>query len=237
MIRAVFFDVGNTLIHAFPSVGEIYSSIGRKHGMLLAGDAVNASFKRSFLQHSPSDLTDKAGERGWWKQVVWETIAPLCDPDDFEGFFDELFDFFSEAAAWRLFPDVAPTLDRLRAMGLVLGVISNWDSRLLRTLDNLNLSPYFSVIAVSALVGSAKPDAEIFRYALERAGVAPEQAIHIGDSVELDVQGASECGIHALLIDRKDRFPENSAYARICSLEGVVSRSILHSGERDHPVL
>ena len=99
MIRAVFFDVGNTLIHAFPSVGEIYSSIGRRHGMFLAGDAVNAAFRRSLLRHSTQDLTDKANERGWWKRIVWETIAPLCVPHDFEDFFDELFDFFSTAAA------------------------------------------------------------------------------------------------------------------------------------------
>jgi putative hydrolase of the HAD superfamily len=220
-IRAVFFDVGNTLIHAFPSVGEIYSKIALKYGMILDGDAVNTSFKRSFLHNSVSPLIEKSGEVEWWKRIVWETITPLCRPKRYDDFFHELFDFFTKDAAWKVFPDVIPTLDRLKAMGIIMGVISNWDSRLLPTLDNLNLSPYFSVVAVSAIVGSAKPDPGIFKYALEKTHVSPEEAIHIGDTIEFDLEGARGYGIQALLLDRSNSFPANPKHPTVPSLDRI----------------
>jgi putative hydrolase of the HAD superfamily len=86
---------------------------------------------------------------------------------------------------------------------VILGVVSNWDSRLPEILENTGLAPYFNFILASTVVGSAKPDAGIFNEALQRAGVSPEQACHIGDEPAIDIQGARNAGIHSILIDRK----------------------------------
>jgi putative hydrolase of the HAD superfamily len=223
MIRAVFFDVGNTLIYAYPSVGEIYSGIGKKYGMHMDGDAVNVSFRKAFANRQTSSLNDVNMEREWWKTLVWETVVELCTPKDFNHFFEELFDFFVQAEAWQVFPDVLPALRALRDRDIKLGIISNWDSRLLPILDNLNLSDYFTVLAVSALVGSAKPDAGIFEYAVSRLEVRPEEAIHVGDNVEMDCNGAKACGMTPLLLDRKNRSASLSSCFTIHSLTDLLA--------------
>ena len=149
-------------------------------------------------------------------------ILPLSTKD-FDLFFDELFLFFTRAEAWKLYPDVVPLLDRLVDTDLILGIISNWDSRLPPLLDNLDLTRYFSVIAVSALVGSAKPDRGIFEYALKESDIDPANAIHVGDSVEFDCKGAEACGMFPLLINRREQAPGPSPYRALRSLEGIFS--------------
>lgn len=222
MLRAVFFDVGNTLIYTYPSVGEIYSSVGRRYGMDLDPGKVNASFRAAFMRYGTVPLVDRSTEADWWKRIVRETVSAQCEPLDFDGFFRELYDFFTGKEAWRLFPDVLPALEALRARGVTLGIISNWDSRLIPTLENLGLAPYFSVTAVSALVGHAKPDPGIFAHALDRVGVRPEESLHVGDHPELDCLGAKRCGMEALLIDRSQDGGSKASCGRIRSLTEIL---------------
>jgi putative hydrolase of the HAD superfamily len=51
------------------------------------------------------------------------------------------------------------------------------------------------------VVGVAKPDPAIFAIALEACGVAPERALHIGDTVGADVDGALAAGVHPIHLD------------------------------------
>ena len=97
-------------------------------------------------------------------------------------------------------------LETLKKRGVVLGVISNWDSRLISTLENIGIARFFDFILPSAVVGSAKPDKKIFEEALRRSGVAPHEACHIGDEMRTDVTGAEGVGIHPILLDRDKRF-------------------------------
>jgi putative hydrolase of the HAD superfamily len=223
MIRAIFFDVGNTLIYPYPSIGEIYSKIALKYGMSIDGISVNESFRRAMVNRSSLPLNDRNSEKQWWKDLVWETISSLCRPEKFGSFFRELYCYFTKAEAWRIYPDVIPSLNRLRAKGVTLGIISNWDSRLLPLLDNLKLSRFFLVTAVSSLVGSAKPDPYIFRYALKITSIAPEEAIHVGDSVELDFKAARDCGMRPLLLNRTEDTSEKPVHPTIHSLDDLIS--------------
>lgn len=223
MIRTLFFDVGNTLIHPYPSVGEIYSRIASGYGMTFDGQAAGAAFHQALGSRNALPLNDRRSEKAWWKGLVWDTVSSLCRPKNFDGYFDALFDYFVEAKAWRIYPDVTETLEGLRRKGITLGIISNWDSRLLPLLGNLDLARYFSVIAVSSLVGSAKPDPQIFEYALRSSSTAPDEAIHIGDSVDLDLEGARGCGIHPLLLNRSRDIPDEPGCPTIHSLSCVFS--------------
>ena len=98
---------------------------------------------------------------------------------------------------------------RLKERKVILGVISNWDSRLISTLENLNLADNFKFILPSAVVGSAKPDKKIFEEALRLSGVKPHEACHIGDEIKTDIDGARNIGIHAILLDRENRFDDS----------------------------
>lgn len=61
-----------------------------------------------------------------------------------------------------------------------------------------NIKPYFDVIVTSESVGVKKPNIKVFNFALEEAGVNPENAVMIGDSYEADIMGALNAGMHAI---------------------------------------
>jgi len=81
-------------------------------------------------------------------------------------------------------------------------VVSNWDVSLHVVLADVGLSPLLDGILTAAEAGSSKPAPAIFAQALRLAGVAPAEAIHVGDSVEEDVAGARAVGIEPVLVDR-----------------------------------
>ena len=98
--------------------------------------------------------------------------------------------------------DAAPALAELRAAGLRLVVVSNWDCSLPQVLEDIGLAALVDDVITSAVVGAAKPDPRIFAAALEAAGCAPAEAVHVGDSRENDLIGARGAGLRALLLDR-----------------------------------
>ncbi len=123
-----------------------------------------------------------------------------------------------------VFPDVEPALAELHARGLTLGVVSNFNAMLDDYLEQLNLRDWFSVVVSSADVGVTKPDPAIFRVALDRLGVQPEQALYVGDDVRNDYHGARQAGLHAVLLNRDDEpLPEGvRAVAALTDLPGLL---------------
>jgi putative hydrolase of the HAD superfamily len=100
------------------------------------------------------------------------------------------------------FEDAAPALQALRTRGLRLVAASNWDSSLPQVLERAGLAALLDGVVSSAMVGVTKPSPELFQEALRLAGAAPEEALHVGDSLENDVGGARRLGMRAVLIAR-----------------------------------
>jgi putative hydrolase of the HAD superfamily len=100
------------------------------------------------------------------------------------------------------YTDARPALVRARRAGARIVVVSNWDVSLHEVLERVGLAPLVDAVVTSAAVGAAKPAPAIFAHALSLAGVAPERAIHVGDSREEDVCGAAACGIRPVLLRR-----------------------------------
>lgn len=107
------------------------------------------------------------------------------------------------ALRFRAFAEAPAALDALRAGGARLVVVSNWDVSLHAVLRETGLAPRLDAVLTSAEEGVAKPDPAIFRRALERAGVRPAEAWHVGDDLVADVGGARAAGIRAVLVDRR----------------------------------
>jgi len=125
---------------------------------------------------------------------------------------DELTDALLAALRFGAFADVEPALRAARARGLAVVVVSNWDISLHGLLAELGLAPLLRGAVTSAEVGARKPDPRIFRRALELAGgVAPAQAVHVGDQPEEDVVGARAAGIEPVLIARAGVAPQAQA--------------------------
>ncbi len=212
--KAVFFDVGGTLIRVHPSVGDVYAKHARAFGFSGTADELNKEFRSQWKKMGGIEsLGNKSGaevEEKFWKNLVFEVFQPFGGLDRFDKYFQLIFEVFRDGANWKIYQDVIESqiFVKLKERKIILGIISNWDSRLISTLDSLELKDHFKFILPSAVVGSAKPDKKIFDEAIRLSGVEPHEACHIGDEVKTDFDGARNAGIHAILVDRDNRFDE-----------------------------
>jgi putative hydrolase of the HAD superfamily len=111
------------------------------------------------------------------------------------------------ALEFRPYEDVDPALRALRARGMTLVIVSNWDCSLADWLGPAGLLELVDAVVTSAEVGVAKPDPEVFHRALALAGVGPEAAVHVGDSPDNDVAGARAAGVRPVLVSRRSSTP------------------------------
>jgi putative hydrolase of the HAD superfamily len=205
-IQVVFFDAGGTLFEVNGSVGEIYSRFARRYGIDREPEILTAAFLRSFREQPPlafprgtPEIELQGLERDWWRRLVIDVVS---DFPQFDDFFNAVYEYFRGREAWVMFDDVIPTLAALKERGLRLGIISNYDSRIDDLLRVFEIESYFDGIHVSSRIGAAKPDGEIFRTALSYHRVEPQNALHVGDSLRDDIEGATAVGLRAVLIDR-----------------------------------
>jgi putative hydrolase of the HAD superfamily len=112
-----------------------------------------------------------------------------------------------ESLRFSVYPDVQPALRELRRRGLRLVVASNWDCSLGGRLEEVGLMGLLDGAVSSAAVGEAKPGRAVFLAALRLAGVGPRQALHVGDSLPGDVEGARAAGLRAVLLVRDGEPP------------------------------
>jgi putative hydrolase of the HAD superfamily len=117
------------------------------------------------------------------------------------------------------FPDARTAITAVRTArpGVRVVVVSNWDVSLVEVLVRLELTPFLDGVVTSAGAGARKPDPAIFMQALAIAGVSPERAVHIGDSIDEDVVGARRAGITPILL-RRDGAPGPAGVRTIASL-------------------
>ncbi len=196
----VFFDAGGTLLFLDPErVVDLLDA--RVDG---ASSRLQSAWYRAMLAFDERMLRGEKGNEDFWLWF-WREI---CRGAGFEP--------ISEEAARRLHKEnlrrnlwSRTTPEALRvtealgpaAAGYRLGVISNSDGSVAETLVTAGLGGRFEVILDSGVVGVEKPDPEIFRLALQRAGTNPERAAFIGDSYTADYLGANAAGWHAVLLD------------------------------------
>lgn len=226
-IKAVFFDAAGTLIKPARSVGESYAAIAAKHGKEVSSTNITERFRTCFdaaprlAFPGATEDTVAALERDWWKSLVAQVFEPWSPFVRFEEYFAELFAYFASPNAWTLYPEVLETLTSLKERDLILDVISNFDSRLVRILDGLGAGAQFENIFVSSRVGYAKPDRRIFNAALSYYGLAPAQALHVGDSEINDLSGANQAGLKGILVERRKTSTAPAA-DRIESLRSIL---------------
>lgn len=228
-LRAVFLDVGDTLMRANPSWEHIYATALAEMGIEVDIEALRHALRRAYHHGGwgmdggfvPDEETSFQRTVEIDQMALTELgLGPMP-----ESYFRRLSDLFGMTVNWHIFPDVHPTLDGLKARGLILGVVSNWVWSLPELLHALDLVRHFDFVVASARLGYEKPHLEIFRSALAEAGVPASQVIHVGDHVDADVQGALAAGIDPVLIDRVGRYPPSEVPAGvpvIASLEELL---------------
>ncbi len=211
MTKAVFFDAGHTLLYAHPDIGTVYSHATATFGIQLAPERFAETFVPVFKEttkiYAQTRTASDAQDLEMWRDItrrIYDRL-PSLSGIRFDTWFEKLYHRFGEPEVWRFYDDVETVLAALRARGLKIGVVSNWDTRLKVICEGLGLTRLVDFIVISAEVGVRKPDPGIFRMALEKAGVRPEDAIHVGDLPEEDAEGARRAGLTPVLIDRRQR--------------------------------
>jgi putative hydrolase of the HAD superfamily len=225
--RAVFFDAGETLVYPHPSFPELLAQV-----LAQQGHAVDPADIREKV-HVVSSIFTEAAKRGelwstspersrrFWARVYSKLLGELGLPFG-DGLKEAVYETFTDLANYRLFPDVVATLEALRAAGLTLGLVSNFEEWLERLLESLGVTPFFAIRVISGVEGVEKPDPRIFLLALERAGALPSQSVYVGDSPSFDVEPARSVGMFAVLLDRRGRYPDHAG-PRITSLQELPS--------------
>lgn len=228
MIRVVLFDAGNTLIHAEPSMAAIYQRITKDFGADVDQDVIKTVFSEVWKEHvKVSDrwhtLCSDKDDRDMWHQITFSlyTQIPAMHVFDHSAWFERLYNILGEPSCWRIYPDTFATLGQLRSRNIKIGLVSNWDSRLRRILDGLNITDLLDCLVISSEVGFRKPRPEIFNHALSQLGIEAREAIHAGDVYEDDYLGASQAGLTPVLVARDGKQAAADINA-ICDLNDVI---------------
>jgi HAD superfamily hydrolase (TIGR01549 family) len=152
---------------------------------------------------------EQAISRIWYRYFL-ELLRPCLGSDETEltKAADAVQRAFDEASSYAPYADVQSALRALHQHGLKLGVISDWGVALSVILRHFEMTQYFDFTVISATARRAKPDPALYQLAVERADVAPDYALHVGDSYIRDVLGARAVGINPILIDRAQMLSE-----------------------------
>jgi putative hydrolase of the HAD superfamily len=194
-VRGITFDAGGTLLAPWPSVGDVYAEVARRHGVNVEAADLTERFRKAWRGRGAFQYALKS-----WEQLVDETFEGLCAPPS-GTFFPELYEAFAKPAAWRVYDDVWATLEGIRDRGLPMAIISNWDERLLPLLKKMGLAEFFSAFLISNHVGACKPDPKIFQAASMALNVPAANLLHVGDSQSEDFDGSRAAGFQGVLVD------------------------------------
>ena len=190
-LDAVTLDALGTLVELEDPVPGLRRALAT-HGVAREGAGVGHAFAievEYYLPraHTGSDRETLTTLRRDCAGVFLEACQAELDPAAFAS-------DFNAAIKFSLLPDVLPALDALRAAGLSLACVANWDISLTDHLESLGLTPRFDATVSSAEAGAQKPDPRPFELALERLGLVASRALHCGDS-DADRKGAARAGL------------------------------------------
>ena len=216
-IRFVFFDVGGTILRVQPSVSHVYSRTAREHGWDVEPGWLSDRFEQACAESLRRSMrrshrcSDEILKEEWFR-IVRDTFGNSVPGARIRRLFEDLYQKFVSASAWTVAPGARATLEDLRQRGYQLGILSNWDSRLPTTLEQLDLASFFDVVVISYKVGYEKPHRRIFEIAVSKAGQPASRILHVGDSWVTDILPAQKVGMKTLwMAPSETRSPQEDA--------------------------
>jgi len=216
-VRVVSFDFGGTL--AFEEVEDwnAYHEILSRLGVGVDVERVKEAYRRAKLSWDERRRRGEIWSEGQMAIFVEDILRFLGAGD--RSIVGRVLDMWASAKRFRAYEDAREALEALRGRGYRLIVISNVSSeRNLRAyLSQINLGGYFECLVASGTVGFEKPSREIFSIASRKAGVSPEEILHVGDDYEADYLGAIRAGLRAVLLDREGKH-SGAGMAKVRSL-------------------
>jgi putative hydrolase of the HAD superfamily len=147
------------------------------------------------------------GAKGWGRMIATMLARAGADRGRLSALVEMLWRDHKRLNLWSLVPaGFKAAMASLRAHGVRVVLVSNSEGMLAELFKQLGIFDAFDLLLDSGKVGVEKPDPRIFQIALERYGVAPDAAIHLGDTYATDVLGARAAGLRTALIDPYDHY-------------------------------
>ncbi len=201
MIKAIFFDIGNTLF--FYNYEFLRGLLEERYQVDVTNEELEATsriIQRSFgemvKQGMPHAEIAYEAYKKWFRSIGIsdERIDHIIQTINAHPFKHLFWAKMEEGAI--------DTLKWFLDRGYQLGVISNAEGQIERLIKHAGIEDCFQIILDSHEVGYHKPDERIFKKALKKLKVNANEAVHVGDLIEADVIGARAAGIEPILIDR-----------------------------------
>ncbi len=232
-IKAVFFDLYGTLAGWSPSRFEIQSEacadfgIALTHKGVLRGYALADRYMAEQNALSPLRQRDSEGHNRFfaeYERLVLKGAEVEVSGERAWEIWQRIRQIPYELAP---FDDVVPALEVLRERGLTLGLLSNMDRTGRELCESVGLTSHLDLAVTSHEVGAEKPNPAMFQTALTRAGVQSHEAMHVGDQISSDVEGALSVGINPVLMDRDGNY---TSYTECPRIEGMTELPELVDG-------
>jgi HAD superfamily hydrolase (TIGR01549 family) len=216
-IKAVLFDLDDTLRHHLPRAGEVFVDYVGNIGFHISEEnRIRAEhWVHYYFANSPEIQADlkmfKGDEKGFWINFTQQrliasgfgqTLAVELAPQA-STYMDETY-----KPEVHVPEDARVLLQFLKESGYMLGTVSNRDDPYLAEMQKLELDSYFQFFLAGGEVNSFKPDALIFERALELAGTSAQETMYIGDNYFADILGSQRAGLMPVLYDPGSLFPD-----------------------------
>lgn len=223
--KAFFFDFGDTLASTDPPFIFRIAMAMRKSGFDITDSEFEAEYVKAdyrlFLKHKEMGRISPREHREWFFPILYESLAPVADIESFrESVRSEMNEIgFSRSPI----PGAAELLDFLKGKGYLLAVISNNDGYTEEKCEEVGIRRYLDFVFDSTKLDMVKPDRRIFKYAAEKMGISPSDAVHIGDMYGTDVMGALNAGSDVIWFNgRKMRKFDDTEVKEVSELSEII---------------
>jgi FMN phosphatase YigB (HAD superfamily) len=207
-LRAVLFDLGDTLVRLDAADGCLVMRAADKLGAKVPSGAAAAMWARVVAAASTAEELGKGRDlspqrhRGVWTDLYRRAGAEELAP----GLAETVYELTVDPQSWVAFPDAVPALRTLQESGVPVGVITDTGFDVGPILKATGLAPFIGGVVMSYRHGACKPDASIFLAACQLLGSDPSETLMVGDNVHCDSGGAA-AGLPTLLLPPPGRGP------------------------------
>lgn len=217
--KLVTFDCTNTLLYFKQPVNEQYLQVALEMGHRkdeFDETKIMPSFKKHFKEMKeahPNFGRTTVGYEHWWSNIVQNVLSDATmnskKPEEFEKVAERLISLYETRECWSKHSGADELIRSLRHHGKLVGIISNFDPRIHKLLRDMHLYKHFDFIITSYEAKVEKPDYKIFELALNKSlGITwdmmyPNQALHVGNELDKDYQGAINAGWSSVLISKE----------------------------------
>lgn len=221
-VKAVFFDLGDTLASTDPPFLHRIAQAMRKSGLDISNKEFEHVYAQAdyqlYLKHKQRGSMTPRDYREWFLPLLYETLLPGQNAD---GFRQNVRSAMSQIDFGRVaLPGAVELLEYLKANGYKLAVISNNDGYTERKCDEVSIREYFDIILDSTNLNMIKPDPRIFDHALKELGLSSSQAVHVGDMFGADIMGGMDAGLDVIWLNHRQI--EGLSHPSVTEVSGLI---------------